>query len=163
MIVKVCGLTPKTKLEDFKYLRVDWGGLIFVKESPRFVGAKIFELPSSITPVAVFRNESLQVVLQASKIWNFKTVQLHGTETPKDCQQLRAAGLKVIKAIPVEANTNLNTCTSCYLASVDYFLFDSPGGGTGHTFDWDVLNTYTCEIPFLLAGGIAPGFGESLN
>ena len=105
----------------------------------------------------------MQVILHTAKLWNFKTVQLHGTETPKDCQQLRAAGLKVIKAISVEENTNLNTCTSCYLASVDYFLFDSPGGGTGHAFDWDVLNTYTCEIPFLLAGGIAPGFGESLK
>jgi len=162
MMVKVCGLTPKTKCNNLENLSIDYGGLIFVKESLRYVGDKVFQLPASITPAGVFRNELSSIILETAERWMLETVQLHGEETPEDCQRLRTAGLKVIKAIPVSSNTNLNYATSDYSACVDYFLFDSPGGGTGHAFDWSMLNSYTGQIPFLLAGGIAPGFGESL-
>ncbi|MFK8055611.1 MAG: phosphoribosylanthranilate isomerase [Saprospiraceae bacterium] len=162
MIVKVCGLTPKTELDKLGDLSINWGGLIFVKESPRFVGKDVFALPKEVMKVGVFKNESFHVILRTAQLWRFRTVQLHGAETPEDCARLRKAGLKIIKAISVSAESNLNDTSSPYVAAVDYFLFDSPGGGTGTPFDWKILETYTGDIPFLLAGGIAPGFGESL-
>lgn len=162
MIVKVCGLTPKTKLAELGDLPIDWGGLIFVKESPRYVGKEVFDLPVAINCIGVFRNESFHVILRNAQLWKFRTVQLHGNETPENCARLQKAGLFTIKAISVLPDKSLDDSTSAYTESVDFFLFDSPGGGTGKPFDWEILETYSGKIPFLVAGGIAPGFGESL-
>ena len=35
----------------------------------------------------------------------------------------------------------------------DLVIVDSPGGGTGNTFDWDLLQKI--ERPYILAGGIS--------
>ena len=163
MIVKVCGLTRKTNLSGLGKLNVDWGGLIFVKDSPRFVGKDSFTLPQNIKPVGVFRNASFHEIKRTAEKWQIQTVQLHGAETPEDCASIQEAGFKIIKAIGVSRTDDLNKLTSPYAEHVDFFLFDSPGGGTGHAFDWSILKTYSGAIPFLLAGGIAPGFGESLK
>ena len=39
------------------------------------------------------------------------------------------------------------------------FLFDTAceeRGGSGRQFDWDALDSYSCQTPFLLSGGIGP-------
>ena len=41
---------------------------------------------------------------------------------------------------------------------VDYFLFDTDSkafGGTGKTFDWQILNEIEIPIPYFLSGGIS--------
>jgi phosphoribosylanthranilate isomerase len=42
----------------------------------------------------------------------------------------------------------------------DFHLFDTgrPGrwGGTGETFDWDLLSQHRSTVPFALAGGLRP-------
>lgn len=40
------------------------------------------------------------------------------------------------------------------------FVFDTKSpthGGTGCKYDWDILRSYSLDIPFLLSGGISPG------
>ena len=44
-----------------------------------------------------------------------------------------------------------------YEAVCDYFLFDTADaswGGTGRTFDWNLLKEYPYTKPFFLSGGI---------
>ncbi len=44
-----------------------------------------------------------------------------------------------------------------YENNVDFFLFDTRGktkGGTGKTFNWEVLKDYPSATPFFLSGGI---------
>ena len=53
-----------------------------------------------------------------------------------------------------------------YEPHCDYFLFDSFGknpGGNGITFDWDLLNKYKGNTPFLLSGGIQPEMADTLK
>lgn len=53
--------------------------------------------------------------------------------------------------------------TESYAACCDYFLFDTPCngyGGSGKSFDWEMLTHYHGETPFLLSGGLKP---ESLD
>ena len=53
-----------------------------------------------------------------------------------------------------------------YTPYCDYFLFDAFGknaGGNGITFDWELLNKYKGETPFLLSGGIDAEMAESLK
>lgn len=53
--------------------------------------------------------------------------------------------------------------TESYATCCDYFLFDTPCngyGGSGKSFDWEMLTHYHGETPFLLSGGLKP---ESLD
>ncbi len=43
-------------------------------------------------------------------------------------------------------------------SNVDYFLFDTDSkafGGTGKTFDWQILNDLEINKPYFLSGGIS--------
>ena len=41
MNIKVCGITQFKQLKQLEALNIDYAGLIFYKESPRYVGDKI--------------------------------------------------------------------------------------------------------------------------
>jgi phosphoribosylanthranilate isomerase len=85
-------------------------------------------------------------------------VQIHG-EPLSDLfyQELRKINIEVIQAIGVEEEIDFDELTKLE-PFVDYFLFDtksSSHGGTGKSFDWGLLNSYSLSKPFLLAGGIS--------
>ena len=45
-----------------------------------------------------------------------------------------------------------------YESVCDYFLFDTKTpkyGGSGKTFDWELLENYTLSKPFFLSGGLS--------
>ena len=49
---------------------------------------------------------------------------------------------------------------------MDYFLFDTKCagyGGSGQRFDWNLLQSYQGETPFLLSGGIRPEMATDLQ
>jgi phosphoribosylanthranilate isomerase len=54
-----------------------------------------------------------------------------------------------------------------YEDNCDLFLFDTKStqyGGTGKSFDWQLLNEYEGKTPFLLSGGIGlKNIEEALN
>ena len=48
----------------------------------------------------------------------------------------------------------------------DFFLFDTKGeryGGTGKSFDWNILDAYVAPVPFYLSGGIGPDALDALR
>lgn len=155
MKIKVCGLTPRTPLRKLAKLPIHWGGLIFVKSSPRYVGAEEpFALPANLKRVGVFRDELPAHIHRVVERWRLDFVQLHGSETPDAVEELHEDGLRVIKAVAVKSEKDLKRATR--FKDADYLLFDTPGGGTGQQFDWALLRAYEGEVPFLLAGGIGP-------
>ena len=63
----------------------------------------------------------------------------------------------MIKAFGIDATTDIENLIP-FKNKVDFFLFDAAGkgfGGTGKTFDWDVLARYDQEVPFFLSGGLS--------
>ena len=87
-------------------------------------------------------------------------LQLHGNETPDHVAAIRVRfGLPVIKSIPIETLDDLNQCAN-WDGVADWLLFDAkvkPGeqpGGTGHSFDWTLLQNYKGRLPWMLAGGL---------
>ena len=153
MIIKVCGLTPRTPLERLASLPIHWGGLIFVRDSPRFVGETPFELPASMERVGVFRDQLPSEIHHAVGRWKLDRIQLHGRETPAQVAELAACGCEVIKAIAVNNPRDIGRADR-YAA--DYLLFDASFGGSGKKFDWAWLDEYTGKTPFILSGGIGP-------
>ncbi|MFV0553995.1 MAG: bifunctional indole-3-glycerol phosphate synthase/phosphoribosylanthranilate isomerase, partial [Mangrovibacterium sp.] len=158
--LKICGMREHDNIEAIKVLEPDFMGFIFYPESKRYVGDApdlyLFALPSRIKKVAVFVNESSEKMLTICRRYRFDYVQIHGDESPEQCAELQAKGLKVIKAFAVDASFDFNA-TNAYLDSCEYFLFDTKCdsfGGSGKQFNWEMLNNYRTKKQFFLSGGI---------
>ena len=153
-------------------LPVDYMGFIFYKPSKRnALGIDpeiLFSLPKRIKPVGVFVDEDIKDVLQITRQYGFKTVQLHGNESPEYCKDLKNEGLEIIKAvrIPEISEENVFSELERYHDSIEMFLFDTAGknpGGNGIKFDWSILEKYNLPIPFLVSGGIGPDDADLIN
>ncbi|MDH5605185.1 MAG: phosphoribosylanthranilate isomerase, partial [Cyclobacteriaceae bacterium] len=110
----------------------------------------------SVKRVGVFVDEPFEEVMMVSHRHNFDAVQLHGAETPEYCRRIRAEGKEVIKVFRI-MDKLLQKDLDEYGEVVDYFLFDTFGkhyGGTGKTFDWNVLKGLRFDKPVFMSGGI---------
>lgn len=146
---------------DVAALHPDYMGFIFYQGSKRFVG-KDFAIPDSLSRdikrVGVFVNQSTEEIADTATEHSLNLIQLHGDESPQQCDELKEKGFEIIKAFAVGNEFDFQT-TLNYKKSVNYFLFDTKGkdfGGNGITFQWDLLKNYDQEIPFFLSGGISP-------
>jgi len=164
--LKVCGITQFKQLQQLEALNVDYAGLIFYKDSPRYMGDKLSgkEIKNAdfdLKKVGVFVNPSYSDLLDAIDDYGLDIVQLHGNETPEMCQDL-SDSVEVIKAFRIEdSSVDIDKMVEPYDAVCDYYLFDTAGlkesfGGTGKQFDWSILKKAKIEKPFFLSGGIGP-------
>lgn len=163
MKLKVCGMKYPENIQRVAEVHPDYLGFIFYRKSPRFTDKPEPEIISllkskNIEPVALFVDENPEIIRYVAKTTGYSTVQLHGTESPELCLQLKNEGFKVIKAIPVAETRDIEKC-STYEGCCDYFLFDTKTdvkGGSGKKFDWSMLSKYKGTTPFFLSGGIGP-------
>jgi len=163
MNIKVCGITEMKQLQQLDGLDIDFAGLIFYKESPRYIGDKLSKkevknADFDLKKVGVFVNPDMIDVLDAIDDYGLDAVQLHGDETPEMCGDL-SSEVEVIKAFRVTDGTDIETMVAPYDAVCDYYLFDTGGlkesfGGTGQQFDWSILTKAKIEKLFFLSGGI---------
>lgn len=163
MKVKVCGITNVDDATEAVNLGAWAIGLIHHKVSPRAVrfgvAAEIgatFRRDCEI--VGVFVNPTLERVVECVENANLSMVQLSGDEGPSFCTEVaRRTGTKVIKAIHVSSAADIHQAEAF---RTDFHLFDTGGsplkGGTGRSFDWDLLADHHSAVPFLVAGGLNP-------
>lgn len=164
-LVKVCGMTQGDNIRQVEALGIDFIGFIFYDKSPRCVREVPDYLPLHAQRVGVFVNASFAEITTKAVSFGLTYLQLHGNESPLQCQQLKEAGFKVIKAFSIASEEDLNATTN-YQEVCDYFLFDTKTpafGGSGQMFDWNILSHYTGTTPFLLSGGIGPESVEALK
>ncbi len=165
MNIKVCGITDIKQLQQLDGLDIDFAGLIFYPESPRYVGDKLSKkdvkkADFDLKKVGVFVNPEMIDVLDAIDEYGLDVVQLHGDESPEMCEDL-GTEVEVIKAFRITGTENVDKLVAPYDAVCDYYLFDNDGlketlGGTGRQFDWSILVQAKIEKPFFLSGGIGP-------
>jgi phosphoribosylanthranilate isomerase len=158
--LKVCGMRDPENILQVAELHPDYMGFIFYSKSKRHVGDN-FKIPPQldkiIKRVGVFVNESTEKIVELALVHNLDFIQLHGNEQMSQCVELKQKKLGVIKVFSMEEGFDfLNVAP--YKKVVDYFLFDTKSdryGGTGKTFDWNLLGRYDQEIPFFLSGGLS--------
>lgn len=155
--LKVCGL--RDNMKEVIALDPDYAGFIFYNKSPRYVGEEfeMIDLTDDIKSVGVFVNESVKKVQQVAVKYKLEFVQLHGNETPEYCVELKRSGIKIIKAFQIDEMFDFDLLEN-YSSTVDYFLFDtktSSFGGSGKTFNWNLLKRYKMEKKYFLSGGIS--------
>ena len=169
MIIKVCGMREADNIRQIDELGcVDWMGFIFYPPSSRNVEQVPEYLPKHCKRVGVFVNATLEEITQRQEAFHLNLIQLHGHETPDYCQQLRQhlkAGTQLIKMIQIASPQDLENAAQ-YEGKVDYFLFETKCdsyGGSGKQFDWEILQHYKGQTPFLLTGGIGPDDTERIR
>ena len=187
MVIKVCGMRDAQNIREVSQLGVDMIGMVFYPKSPRYVEMQSshagiipdyvkedINIKSAKSParVGVFVDDMVQNIVTRVVNYHLDYVQLHGNEPREMCENLRLTldpdirpGIKIIKAISVSDASDIQKYKE-YVGAVDLFLFDTKCktvGGSGQQFDWQVLEQYDGEIPFLLSGGIGPENASRLH
>jgi phosphoribosylanthranilate isomerase len=159
--VKSCGTT---NLDDAR-LAAELGawalGMIFWEGSvrrcdPEMAEEIAAELRRKLELVGVFVNATLDEVAQLADRCSLSVLQLHGDEGPAFCREAgRRTGCRVMKAIRVK---DAGSIRALHSFEVDYHLLDTyvPGhrGGTGETFQWELVEAHDRHVPIVLSGGL---------
>ncbi len=179
MKLKVCGLTKINQIQELISLNTDFLGFIFYEKSPRFVLNHLsLEEISEINhqgKVGVFVNETVEKISEISEKAKLSFIQLHGDEDEEFVKKLRLSlskNIKIIKVIRIGNDfekfkneiSKISNLTrgeaelSEAKSQISNLLFDTDSkafGGTGKTFDWQILNEIEISIPYFLSGGIS--------
>ncbi len=104
----------------------------------------------------MFVNPTLDELAAAAEDESLTMIQLHGDEGPAFCQEAaRRTGCKVIKALRVRSGADIRAAEAY---RTDFHLLDAhragTSGGTGESFDWELLAGRRSEVPLILAGGL---------
>jgi phosphoribosylanthranilate isomerase len=158
MFIKICGITRLTDALHAAQHGATAVGFVFWPRSPRFVepdrAAEIVaELPSSVTPVGVFVNDSPDTIRSVAARTGITVVQLHGDEPAAYAQ---AIGWPVMRSITLEDAVDVAAAwpedTTFLLDATDR----STRGGTGRTVDWSRAAGIAAIRRLVLAGGLTP-------
>jgi phosphoribosylanthranilate isomerase len=164
--VKICGITNIADAE----LAVSLGawalGMIFYEPSPRRCSLEqaqelCAKLRRRVELCGVFVNAPPQEIVRVSEELGLTLLQLHGDEGPAFCGEIaRRTGARVIKAAQVSVPGDVRDIERFH---TDYHLLDARSasterrgmrGGTGETFDWQLLAGRRSKVPLILSGGL---------
>ena len=158
--IKICGQRNLALINHAFQLGVDYQGLIFYSKSPRCIDDEILKNIHDAFDsyqskfVGVFVNPTLEEISSKLEIFNFGSLQLHGSETQSFINECYTKFKK-----PIFKSVFPDDFINSFLQNVDYHLIDSrPSnqqmpGGNNLTWDWTKFNN-TNKIPFILSGGL---------
>ncbi|NUE66573.1 phosphoribosylanthranilate isomerase [Snodgrassella sp. ESL0253] len=157
---KICGMTRVEDALLAARLGVDAIGLIFFAGSKRHVTlqqaqAIVRAVPPFVTVVGLFVNASAAEVQEVLAHVPLDALQFHGDEGAEFCRQFQRP---YIKAIRVCNTGDIEAAIATY-TDARALLFDAAVagqyGGTGQTFDWQILPRQL-NRPWILSGGLKP-------
>lgn len=161
--VKICGLRTVESARAACRAGAEYAGVVFAERLRRVTceeAARVVAVLNGGTrAVGVFVDTMPSDILLHRDVAGFDIVQLHGSESPSDCQMLRTEGLTVWKAIRPMKRQDLVDAWARYAAVSDAILVEGfsveAAGGTGSTFPYDWLTGLDRNGPRLvLAGGL---------
>ena len=158
--IKLCGFK---NIEDIIFaasLDIDYLGMIFVQNMPRTIDIKTairavkICKDNDIKSVGVFLNQSVEDISSIIDKVDLDVIQLHGHENVDDYTMLNKDIINTI-----HASENIQSQLSKINLNKHLHLIDATDdhmrGGSGITFDWNILNDLECEKLFI-AGGLKP-------
>ena len=162
--VKICGVTD---VGDAR-LAADLGawaiGMVLFSGSVRacppeqaeLIGAELRRRETELA--GVFVNATLDEVALAADRFSLTLLQLHGDEGPAYCREAaRRTGCRVMKAARVKDAASIRRLEPF---RTDFHQLDAhvreSYGGTGTTFDWELVRAHRAGVPVVLSGGLTP-------
>lgn len=160
MKVKLCGFTESSSLQSAIDSKADFIGFVFYNKSPRNITpAKAAELakiiPSSVQKVAVTVNPSLDLLREIVFTLQPQCFQLHDVKSKERIVEIKKAFpfVKIIQAFPISNKTDLEQSLD-FIDVADIFLFDNIISGSGKSFDFKILQDFSCSKNWFLSGGL---------
>jgi phosphoribosylanthranilate isomerase len=153
--VKICGITNLEDAMMAAALGADALGFIFTP-SPRRVDLAtarriVGSLPPFITKIGVFKDESIDRVLEVMNYVGLEFAQLHGAETPESLQPLGRRAIKVFHVTGPEVLDQIKRFQP------KTFMLDLPKDYAGSILDQgDIVRAAAMQGRLILAGRLAP-------
>ena len=165
MRVKICGLHPARDVQLCIDLGVDFLGFIFYAKSPRNVDLEEIKKlkrynKSNSKFVAVTVNPSDEFI-KSIVLGNFEYIQLHGSETKERVNEIKSTGLKIIKAIKIRDEKDIDSYKE--YTNADIILFDTPGMEKSIEFPKNLILKLPKGERYALAGSISQSNIENIK
>ena len=165
MKVKICGLHPIRDVQLCIDLNVNYLGFVFYTNSPRNVNLKEIEKLKTYNKrssqfVAVTVNPSDEFIKNVV-LDNFDYIQLHGSETSKRVEEIKLMGIKIIKAIKIRREADINDYKK--YDNADIILFDTPGMEKSIEFPRNLISKLPKGNRYAVAGSISLNNIENLK
>ena len=155
--VKICGITDEQALAAAVEGGADAVGFVLAEDSPRYLDIEAAANLMDGVPIARFIvtvDLSPSLALAAAEATGADGIQNHGLHATEVAAEALDAGYLVLH--PVAVDDDGPTTDVASIPSQALPLFDTQSvvihGGTGVTFNWDVLDSP--GRPFVLAGGL---------
>ena len=183
--IKICGITNEKEIEYLNILKPEYVGFVFTKSKRQVTGEKVNELclnlNNNIKKVGVFKDNSIDEILDTLGKVSLDVIQLHGKEDEGFINELKKhmnKSIEIWKAISIKdiGSVEIYIKSNKQLASnenqgdnlIDNFLIDGDNPGSGETFSLENISEYfskafngekleNCIVDqynFFLAGGI---------
>jgi phosphoribosylanthranilate isomerase len=164
-LVKICGILDADIARAAVAAGADALGFVFApgrrRIAPEAARSIIRQLSPEVMTVGVFVDADPEHVRQIADYCGLGVLQFHGRESPDYCQRFKLPVIKALRVGSTAANTVVDELDQADDYQVWALLLDTlvPGraGGTGRTFDWNLLTIRTFSRPLILAGGLHPG------
>ena len=165
MKIKICGLNPARDVQLCIDLKVNYLGFVFYEKSPRNISLSDIKILSNYDKknsffVAVTVNPSDDFI-NKNLIGHFDYIQLHGSETKDRVTEIQNMGFKIIKAIKVKDEQDIDKHKE--FDNADIILFDTPGMEKSLEFPKNLITKLPVGTKYALAGSISEDNVENIN
>jgi phosphoribosylanthranilate isomerase len=157
--VKICGISNFDALKELIELNVDFIGFIFHQNSPRNVDDSFIKQILQINfknsrPVCVFVNSEKDFINRSISYFKNPILQFHGEESESFCSSFNLDYWKVIRVKDESSFKDMNAYKSAQAILFENYEKGNYGG-TGKSFDWNILNKIDITSnKIVLSGGI---------
>lgn len=182
--VKICGITSSREIEYLNIIKPEYIGFVFTKSKRQVTGNQANELSLSLSEeikkVGVFKDNSIDEILDVLSKADLNVIQLHGSEDEEFITLLKKninKSIKIWKALSIKdidsikkyiiSNKQLADNKNYGDNLIDNFLIDGDNPGSGEAFSLENISEYFKEngestdennslkqYNFFLAGGI---------
>ena len=165
MKIKICGLNITRDVQLCIDLKVNFLGFVFYKKSPRNVNLKDINILSKYSK----KNSSFVAVtvdppdnfIKEHLLGKFEYIQLHGSESNDRVLEIKKMGFKVIKAIKIKEEKDIDKYKD--FTNADIILFDTPGMEKSLEFPKDLIRKLPNGDKYALAGSVSEDNVEKIS
>ena len=158
-LIKICGIADLKFLNEVIQINeINYLGFIFYENSPRNVtkdllnNIKRFDFKDK-RPVCVFVNASFEFIKESISYFKDPLLQFHGDETNQFCSSFKKDFWKVIHVKSIESIDRIEEYPDASAILFENYKKDQ-FGGTGESFDWDIVKKANLLKKIVLSGGI---------
>jgi len=158
-LIKICGIADLNFLNEVIQINeINYLGFIFYENSPRNVtkdllnDIKRFDFKDK-RPVCVFVNASSEFIKESISYFKDPLLQFHGDETNQFCSSFQKDFWKVIHVKSIESIDRIEEYPDASAILLENYKKDQ-FGGTGESFDWNIVKKANFSKKIVLSGGI---------